>query len=359
MQAQSRTAIHPEAAWSRVLARDASADGEFVYAVQTTGVFCRPSCPSRRPALRNVCFYPDAQSAIAAGYRACRRCAPAGMHAEAAAVAALCSHIDANLGRIVSLRELGKQAGMSPFTVQRMFERVLGVTPRHYQIERRGQRLRQSLPAEQTVTGALYGAGYSSSSRLYEHAASILGMAPRVYRKGAPGERIAYAVVPCPLGFVLIAVTERGVCDVSLGDDPGALAAELRGRFSRASVAAAGPGESALLARARDCVLQALTEHPAALDLPLDLRATAFEQRVWQALRAIPPGETRSYSQVAAAIGSPKAVRAVAGACSRNPVAILVPCHRVIGREGALTGYRWGLERKRLLLIHEGADPPA
>jgi AraC family transcriptional regulator of adaptative response/methylated-DNA-[protein]-cysteine methyltransferase len=348
-------------AWQQVLARDVAADGCFVYAVESTGIFCRPSCPSRRPAQRNVRFFADAERAVAAGFRACRRCHPAGMHAEAEMVARLCSYIEKRLERMVTLKELGAHAGFSPFTVQRMFERVLGVSPRHYQIEMRAERLRAGLPLAANVTDALYDAGYSSSSRMYEDADTALGMHPRRFQRGGAGETISFLVTDCPLGKLLVASTERGLCRVSLGDDAASLESELRSGFSAATIVSSDDerdddrdGERACgSSRMRDVVaaiLSTLTEHPAALDLPLDLRASAFQLRVWRALRAIPRGETRSYSQLAAEIDRPRAVRAVAQACARNPVALVIPCHRVIGRDGAISGYHWGVERKQKLL---------
>ena len=352
-------------AWQQVLARDAAADGSFVYAVESTGIFCRPSCPSRRPSQQNVRFFADADRAAAAGYRACRRCHPAGKHAEAAMVARLCGYIERHLERMVTLKELGVQAGFSPFTVQRMFERVLGASPRHYQIELRAERLRAGLPLAAQVTDALYDAGYSSSSRMYEGADLALGMHPRRFQKGGAGETIAFLVTECPLGKLLVASTERGLCHVAIGDDAELLEGELRSRFSAAKIVSimsvvsnvSGDEErasgNAPLRDAVAAILSTLTEHPAALDLPLDLRASAFQLRVWRALRAIPRGETRSYSQLAAEIDQPRAVRAVAQACARNPVALVVPCHRVIGRDGSITGYRWGAERKRKLLEME------
>lgn len=342
-----------EQAWQQVLARDAAADGCFVYAVESTGIFCRPSCPSRRPSQRHVRFFPDAQRAVEAGYRACRRCQPAGVHAEAAMVAGLCRYIEKHLERMVTLKELGAYVGFSPFTVQRMFERVLGVSPRHYQIELRAERLRAGLPLATQVTEALYDAGYSSSSRMYEDADSALGMRPRRFQRGGAGETIAFLIADCPLGKLLVASTARGLCHISLGDDADLLEGGLRSRFSAATIVPAEEQQACGTTSMRDVVaaiLSTLTEHPAALDLPLDLRASAFQLRVWRALRAIPRGETRSYSQLAAEIDQPRAVRAVAQACARNPVALVVPCHRVIGRNGALTGYRWGTERKQKLL---------
>ena len=346
--------LDSEAAWRQVQTRDAAADGRFVYAVETTGIFCRPSCPSRRPARRNVRFFADAEAAIAGGYRACRRCQPAGVHAEAELVRRLCGYLAQHRERMVTLQQLGRMAQMNAFTVQRMFERVLGISPRQYQIELRAQRLRDELAGGSTVTEATYEAGFSSSSRMYEGVGTRLGMLPERFRKGGAGETIRFLTSVSPLGPVLVAATERGLCAVTLGDDAAAMEQELRARFSAAQIHAA-TAEDPLLGRAAEAILANMGEHPVALDLPLDLRVTAFEQRVWRALQAIPRGETRSYSEVAAALGQPRAVRAVAGACARNPLAIVVPCHRVVGKTGQLTGYRWGIARKQKLLTLEQA----
>ena len=352
---ETKLAFDAEVAWRQVQAHDASADGSFVYAVQSTGVFCRPSCPSRRPARQRVRFFSTPQAAMAAGYRACRRCHPAGEHAEAESVRLMCDYLDRHVDRAVTLQELARLTGMSPFTVQRMFERVLGVSPRHYQIDKRHALLRKRLATGSTVTDAIYEAGFSSSSRMYEHAERRLGMRPERFRKGGLGETIRYLVADCPLGKVLVAATERGLCAVTLGDDAESIERELRERFAAAEIQEASMEDERLGATAR-AVISRMTEHPVALDLPLDLRATAFEQRVWRLLQTIPRGETRSYSAVAAELGQPRAVRAVARACARNPVALVVPCHRVVGKNGQVTGYRWGTERKERLLKLESAS---
>lgn len=354
MKAAFDVPFDPEVAWRQVQAHDASADGQFVYAVETTGIFCRPSCGSRRPARQNVRFFANADRAMAAGYRACRRCHPAGEHAEAEMVRRLCDYLDRHVDRSVTLQELGRLTALSPFTVQRMFERVLGVSPRHYQIERRSALLRDRLAGGSTVTDAIYEAGFSSSSRMYEGAGARLGMRPERFRKGGLGEIIRFLVTNCPLGKVLVAATERGLCAVTLGDDAKSMEQELRERFPAAKIVAASMHDARLGAAVR-AVISRMTEHPAALDLPLDLRATAFEQRVWRLLQSIPRGETRSYSAVAAELGQPRAVRAVARACARNRLALVVPCHRVVGKNGQLTGYRWGKERKEKLLALEHA----
>jgi AraC family transcriptional regulator, regulatory protein of adaptative response / methylated-DNA-[protein]-cysteine methyltransferase len=350
-----KAAFDAEQAWRQVQARDASADGRFVYAVDSTGIFCRPSCPSRRPARRHVHFFANADAAMGAGYRACRRCHPAGEHAEAEMVRRLCDYLDRHVERAVTLQELGRLTGMSPFTVQRMFERVLGVSPRQYQIDRRHALLRDGLAGGRSVTDAIYEAGFSSSSRMYEGVEARLGMRPERFRKGGLGENIRFLVTDCPLGKVLVAATERGLCAVTLGDNTRAMERELRERFPAAKIETASMKDERLGATAR-AVISRMTEHPVALDLPLDLRATAFEQRVWRLLQTIPRGETRSYSAVAAELGQPRAVRAVARACARNPLAVVVPCHRVVGKDGKLTGYHWGTERKERLLKLELAD---
>ncbi len=334
--------------WRQVLARDAAA--RFVYAVSTTGVFCRASCPSRRPARAHVRFFPDAAEAREAGFRACLRCRPEGPGADAELAARVAAIVTAHLDRQVTLAELARSVGASAGTVQRAFTRVVGLSPRAYANAARAERFRAEL-AYGSVTDAVYAAGFSSPSRAGHNAP--LGMAAKRFRAGGPGERIGYAIGPAPsgLGLALVGATERGVCAVLLGDDQGELAAELRRRFPLATIA-----EDPALARHCESVLSGTT---AERELPLDLRGTAFQARVWASLRAIPRGETRSYAQVAASVGNPKAVRAVARACAQNPAAIVVPCHRVVGSDGSLTGYRWGIERKRALLALESAGSAA
>jgi AraC family transcriptional regulator of adaptative response/methylated-DNA-[protein]-cysteine methyltransferase len=340
--------LNPTQAWRQVLARDASAS--FVYAVASTGIFCRPSCPSRRPAAGNVSFFSDPAGALAAGYRACKRCAPLGVLRESAMVTRLCRYLAGHRDRAVTLADLARVAKSSPFTIQRKFTRVLGISPREYQAQLRAADMRRSLSAPgASVTDAIYQAGYSSSSRFYEQAAADLGMSPTRFRDGGANETIRFATAPCALGLLLVAATERGVCAVMLGDKAGALETLLRQQFPSAEIFPDATG----MAEQVSGILAAMTDHPAAGDLPLDLRATAFQARVWQALRQIPRGETRSYADLARAVGQPKAVRAVARACASNPVAIAVPCHRVIGSDGGLTGYRWGIERKKTLLALE------
>jgi len=336
-------------AWAAILARDPSADAELVYAVTTTGVFCRPTCPSRRPDRTNVRFFPDASAAARAGFRPCRRCRPQERHADAALIERLTAALHRD--QPVSLAQLARIVGRSPFTVERVFRRVLGLTPAQYQRQRRAASFRRELSTGAArIIDAIYDAGYSGPGRAYED--TQLGMAPGSYRAGAPHARIGYAIGDSPLGRVLIAATDRGLCSVILADTDHRLTTELRKQFPLADLSA-NPELASMLGQ----VLSQFTEHPAALDLPLDLRATAFQMRVWEALRRIPRGETRSYAELARSLGQPTAVRAVARACATNPVAVVIPCHRVIGSNGNPTGYRWGVERKEKLLKLEKAFP--
>lgn len=333
-------------AWQAVLQRDSSADADLVYAVITTGIFCRPSCPSRRPAQDNVLFFPDASSASQAGYRACKRCKPDTRRADAIVVEKISKYIERHIDRQITLSELAKLAGMSAFTVQRIFQRVTGVSPAQYQRQLRAAAFRHELvKPEARVTDAIYDAGYSGPSRMYESIGGSLGMQPSQYRAQGRGLRIGYTTGSSPLGRILVAATERGLCAVIMGEDDADLEQKLRKQFPAAELS-----EDGQLAVKLGQVLDQMAEHPAVLDLPLDLRATAFQMRVWEALRRIPRGETRTYAEVAREIGQPTAVRAVANACASNPVAVVIPCHRVVGSDGKLTGYRWGVERKKKLL---------
>jgi AraC family transcriptional regulator, regulatory protein of adaptative response / methylated-DNA-[protein]-cysteine methyltransferase len=329
-------------AWAAVLARNPAADAEMVYAVTTTGVFCRPTCPSRRPSRANVFFFADPATAQAAGYRPCRRCRPQQQHADAGLVEAVSARLKRD--RPATLADLSRMTGRSPFTIERTFKRVLGLTPAQYQRQQRAASFRKELTGGSTrITDAIYDAGYSGPGRAYEN--TQLGMAPGKYRAGGRDARIGYAIGASPLGRVLIAATERGLCSVILGDSDAHVVRDLRTQFPVAKIE-----PQPTLASHLDGVLSHFTEHPAALDLPLDLRATAFQMRVWEALRRIPRGETRTYAELAKSLGNPKAFRAVARACATNPVAVVIPCHRVIGSDGKATGYRWGVERKKKLL---------
>lgn len=342
-----------EARWRAVLARDRRWDGAFVYAVRSTGVFCRPSCPSRRPHRRQVAFFASAPAAVAAGYRPCRRCRPVDADAadpRLAIVQKVCALIAQSEDAMPSLAALAVEVGLSPGHLQRQFKAVLGVSPRRYGEEVRLARAKALLREGEAVASAVYGAGYGSSSRLYERAGTRLGMTPASYAKGGRGARIVYAIAPCPsLGRLLVAATARGLCLVAMGDADAELAAALRAEYPAAdiirddSAVAEWAGAVAALAEG--------VQPPAAL--PVDVRATAFQRLVWDRLRAIPSGVTRSYGEIAAEIGAPAAVRAVGRACATNPLALVVPCHRAVGGDGKMHGYRWGVERKKALLARE------
>ncbi|MHB8644704.1 MAG: bifunctional DNA-binding transcriptional regulator/O6-methylguanine-DNA methyltransferase Ada [Thermomicrobiales bacterium] len=341
-----------EQQWRSVLARDMEADGAFVYAVRTTGIYCRPTCPSRRPRRENIAFFALPEAAEQAGFRACRRCHPEQVairdpHVEV--VQRVCRAIAANPEEPPTLASLSTAIGLSPFHMQRTFKRVMGITPRQYADACRMERLKGELRNGEAVTSALYGAGYGSPSRLYERAPAQLGMTPAVYRRGGAGMRIHYIVVPCPLGLLLVAATERGICAITLGDADDALADGLNKEYPAAAILRDASGLDTAVA----AIIRHLHGQEPHLDLPLDVQATAFQWRVWEALQAIPYGSTRSYGEIARAIGQPTAARAVAQACATNRVALAIPCHRVVREGGNLGGYRWGIERKRALLAQE------
>ena len=339
--------------WLAVSRRDTAADGTFFYSVASTGVFCRPSCASRPARRENVAFHESVAAARRAGFRPCLRCRPdlpSRGQREADLITAACRTIEA-AEEPPSLHDLAAGAGLSPYHFHRLFRRVTGVTPAAYARTHRHHAVEQILRSGSQVTDAIYEAGFGSPSRFYEAAPSLLGMTPSRYRKGAPGERIDYAVERCSLGFVLVARTEFGVCAIMLGDEAEALERELRGRFSLADVGVAGSEFAGLM---REVVR--LVDDPAAapaLSLPLDIRGTAFQRRVWEVLRTIPAGDTASYGEVARRLGQPAASRAVAAACAANQLAVAIPCHRVVGSGGATGGYRWGAARKRKLLTRE------
>jgi AraC family transcriptional regulator, regulatory protein of adaptative response / methylated-DNA-[protein]-cysteine methyltransferase len=344
--------VDPDHAWDAVVKHDRRFDGRFVYGVRTTGVYCRPSCASRRPNRRNVHFFSDPDAAEAQGFRACLRCRPRGVAAEDAdlrAVRLASRTLDARLDAPPTLAELGTAVGLSPWHLQRVFKRVIGVSPREWVEARRVERLKSGLREGQTVSRAVYAAGYGSGRPVYERARSPLGMTPATYRRGGRGLQIRYAVVASPLGRLLVAATERGVCSVRLGEHDPALEAGLRAEFPEARLAADPEG---LGAWAHEIVRHLEGETPR-VDVPLDVRATAFQWRVWNALRAIPMGQTRSYAEVAQAVGAPRGARAVAQACAANPVALVVPCHRVVRGDGDVGGYKWGAPRKVVLLEQE------
>lgn len=339
------------AAWAAVQARDAAYDGRLVYAVASTGVYCRPSCPSRRPRRDRVAFYATPDEAEGAGYRECRRCRPrnAGPGAAERCVERARAYLDAHLDETVTLERLGRAAAMSPTHLQRTFKRVVGMSPREYVAARRAERLKARLREGDTVSRATFEAGYGSGSRVYEQAAPRLGMTPATYRRGGRGEQIRFTVAPSPLGRLLVAATERGVCAVTLGDTDEGLEEALRREYPDARVERAEEGLDEWVAS----VLRHLEGEEPALSLPLDVRATAFQWRVWKALREIPRGATRSYGEVAASLGMPSGARAVARACASNRVALVIPCHRVVREDGGMGGYRWGIERKEELLRRE------
>ena len=346
--------LTPERRWRIVLARDRRYDGAFVYAVHSTGIYCRPSCPSRRPRRGQVAFFPVPEAAELAGFRACRRCRPgeaAGPDPGVPLVRTVCRLIDAHPDRPASLAALSAQAGVTPHRLLRTFQRVLGISPRQYRDARRLDRFKTGLRSRGRVSPALYEAGYGSTSRVYERAHAQLGMTPATYSRGAPGTRIAFTVVPCALGRLLVATTARGICRVSLGSAAEELEAGLSAEFPAAELRR----DRGALAGALGALLRYLDGRAEPPDLPLDVRATAFQRRVWEALRRIPYGATRSYADIARAIGKPSATRAVARACATNPAALIIPCHRVVRADGGLGGYRWGVVRKRALLKQERA----
>lgn len=340
--------------WTAVLARDPQADGRFVFAVRSTGVYCRPSCPSRHARPDNVEFHDTPADAERAGFRPCRRCtpdAPSPAERRDATIAALCRYIDQSEG-IPSLQQLVAQAGLSAYHLHRLFKATTGLTPRQYAAARRAERVRRELRGGKRVTDAIYAAGYESDSRFYAEADARLGMRPARFRAGGDRLEIRHVVGPCTLGQVLVGLSERGICAILLGDDPDALRTELAAQFPAAQLVAAGAEAEALLGR-----VVSLVDAPAQrIALPLDIRGTAFQQRVWRALQQVPPGETVSYAELARRVGAPRAVRAVAGACAANRLAVAIPCHRALRSSGELAGYRWGLERKRALIRRESEE---
>ncbi len=338
--------------WQAVSTNDTAADGLFLYGVRTTGVYCRPSCRSRTPRRENVRYFEDAASAQAAGFRACKRCRPDRMHgvrAIDARVVKACRYIAAQPAP-PRLQLIAAAVCLTPFHFQRLFKRELGVTPAEYANAERRRRLHAHLAAGETVTDAALAAGYGSAEHLHAQSQPALGMTPSAYRAGAPDQVIRFALGECVLGSVLVAGSERGICAISLGDTPEQLLADLEARFGKARLV----GDDSVFAAYVAQVVGFVAEPGGQLDrLPLDIRGTVFQQRVWQALQHLPIGTTISYAEIAARLGSPRAVRAVAGACAANTLALAIPCHRVVRRDGGLSGYRWGIERKRRLLDAE------
>jgi AraC family transcriptional regulator, regulatory protein of adaptative response / methylated-DNA-[protein]-cysteine methyltransferase len=334
--------------WNAVAARDSGRDGEFVFAVSSTGVYCRPSCPARRPRRENVTFYSRPEQAERAGFRACLRCRPRSVSGNPQWDSAkeICRYIEQHLDEPITLERLGKVFRQSPFHLQRRFKAALGITPREYADSCRLRLLKRSLQAGDNVTRAMYDAGYGSSSRLYEKTASQLGMTPDKYRRGAIAATVRYTVADSPLGRMLIAATDKGVCAIQFARSDGELIEGLKREFP---FAVRKPDEGGLRAWVEALLLK-MTGQELNAALPLDIRATAFQRRVWTYLQSIPFGSTRSYGQVAKAIGQPSASRAVARACATNPVAVAIPCHRIVREDGSISGYRWGVERKKALL---------
>ncbi len=342
----------PEECWSAVENRDRTQDGRFVYAVRTTGVFCRPSCASRKPRRENVVFYPSPQAAALAGYRPCMRCRPLAFHhggPDANLIARLCRFIEANLTGGLSLADLSRAAGLSPFHLQRKFKAVTGISPREYVDACRLARFKRGLDPDGSVTRAMTDSGYGASSRLYARTGEQMGMTPVAYRRGARNILIRFATVETDLGTLGVAVTARGVCGIRFGDSSSAVSQAFGQEFPGATLTPDDPGLESYLQQ----VLRHLDGKTPRIDLPLDIRATAFQRLVWNHLRTIPYGSTASYRDVAEAIGRPTAVRAVANACANNRLALAIPCHRVVPSDGGAGGFRWGPERKRQLLERE------
>src|SRR5271156_2413797 len=354
-----------EARWNAVQSRDRASDGVFVYAVRSTGIYCRPSCPSRKPRREQVVFFPIPEAAEQQGFRACQRCRPRTINLRdprTAAVASVCREIDARVQAEeggdneprLTLSSLSKAVGMAPNQLERAFRRVMGITPRQYSDAQRMRRLKSSLRKGDDVTTALYDAGFGSSRGLYERAPSQLGMTPGTYRQGGVGMQIHYTFVDSPLGRLLVAATNRGISALYLGEKDGPLEAALQKEYPRAEIDSDSNGSKNLGGWVSKILAHLRGKEPH-LDLPTDVQGTAFRRRVWEELKRIPYGATRTYGEVARAIGQPSAIRAVARACATNPVSVVVPCHRVVRADGNLAGYRWGIERKRALLEHESA----
>jgi AraC family transcriptional regulator, regulatory protein of adaptative response / methylated-DNA-[protein]-cysteine methyltransferase len=348
---RSSTPTLDDARWAAVVARDAAFDGQFYHSVETTGIYCRPSCPARRPKRAHVRFHDTAADAEQAGFRACKRCKPdqpSLVQHHAAKVAEACRLIE-TAEDAPKLEELAAAAGLSPYHFHRVFKAVLGLTPKAYATAHRNKRVREELGKSATVTQAIYEAGFNSNGRFYATSSDVLGMTPRAFRSGGTNAEIKFAIGESSLGLVLIAASDKGVCAIFFGDDPDSLARDLKKQFPRARLVGGDPAFEELASK----VMGFVEDPRAGFDLPLDIRGTAFQHRVWDALRRIPVGTTASYSEIAKAIGAPKSVRAVARACGSNPVSVAIPCHRVIGSDGSLTGYRGGIERKRALLAKE------
>lgn len=344
--------IEQDPRWQAIIDRDRSFDGRFYYAVKTTGVYCRPSCGARLARRENLLFFDTASDAQRAGYRACKRCKPnetSPREKLTAKMVEICRLIESS-DESPSLDQLAEIAGLSPYHFHRTFKAITGVTPKAYAVAHRTKRVQQELTQNSTtVSEAIYNSGFNSNGRFYGATNDMLGMKPKEFKRGGPHTEIRFAVGESSLGSILVAQSDKGVCAILLGDDPEVLVKDLQDRFPKAHLIGGEPGFEALVA----CVVGFVERPSQGLDLPLDIRGTAFQQRVWQALRGIPVGQTVSYADVAAKIGEPKAVRAVAQACGANALALAIPCHRVVRNDGALSGYRWGVERKRMLMERE------
>lgn len=346
MQSQANEQVER---WQLVLNRDPMADGQFVYAVRSTGVYCRPTCPSRRPRANQVEFFETPQEAERAGYRSCRRCNPQGARPSAEAIAAACRYLKEHSDRRVALSDIARQVNLSPFHFQRLFKQQTGVSPREYHASLRNGNVRRSLRQSASVTDSVYDAGFSSSSRFYESAGRDLGMSPSTWRKGGKGIDVRFTTFSSHFGRIVLAATGKGVCFLALGEQDKELEAALRSELPAAQLRR----DDAALSAYHDVISAYLAGATPQPDLPLDIRATAFQAQVWKILRSIAPGQTRSYSDIALELGDVDLTRAVARACASNPVPLVIPCHRVVGKSGKLTGYRWGIARKEKLLAHE------
>jgi len=350
--------VNEATAWESVLQRDASADDRFLYAVTTTGIYCRPSCPSRRPKRDNVAFFSSAAAAEEAGFRACQRCRPNRAKTPNRAIERAREYIDTHIADLgeerITLELLGEQSGLSPYHLQRKFKEIVGLTPAQYVRARKSELLKGELKRGETVSRATFGAGYGSSSRVYGDSDKRLGMTPATYRRGGAGAHIEYVTARTSLGILLVGATDRGICAVTLGNDTKTLERALELEYPAATRTYVSHPSSSLQAWVAD-IIEAVDSDRVRLDIPFDIQASAFQWKVWRELQKIPFGETRSYGEIATAIGAPKAVRAVASACANNRAAVIIPCHRVVRQNGELGGYRWGLERKQRLIEKERA----
>ncbi|MBN3905186.1 MAG: bifunctional DNA-binding transcriptional regulator/O6-methylguanine-DNA methyltransferase Ada [Nostoc sp. NMS1] len=351
MQLQ-QTQLFEETLWKAVLNRDVTIDGKFFYGVRSTGIYCRPICPSRRPNRNQVCFFQSVQEAQNAGFRPCKRCQPqfeTVPNPAKAKVLAVCRYIEAQSDRVPTLSELCSQVEMSPSYLQKVFKQIIGVSPFQYADALRSQRLKQRLQSGEEIAHAVYDTGYGSSSQLYEKAPKQLGMTPKIYQQAGKTISIVYAIAPCPLGYLLVATTDKGICAVKLGDEADKLEHILNQEFHQAHIIR----DDHIHKEWIQAILGLIAGDEAHLDLPLDIRGTAFQKQVWQVLQKIPYSETRTYTDIARDIAKPQAVRAVGNACGANPIAVIIPCHRVLRSDGSLGGYRWGIERKQKLLVQE------